>query len=472
MNPERPRAWLWPVVVALLAGCAAPPPPMPAAPAAPVAFSREAVAPTAPPPAAGAWWSVFADPQLDRLVARAAESSTSVQQAAARLAQARAAAKAAGAARAPQATLSAGAQRQGGPLINAAGASGNLFDVGASVAWEVDVAGRLSQAEQAAALDLRAREALLREARLLLQAELVRHYFALRAADQEAALQQADLQALRETLRLVERRRAAGLAPEQEVARARTEIGAAEAEALQLNARRESLEHAIAYLAGTPAGDLRVEGSAAPFAPPAVPAGIPAAVLARRPDVAAAEFELQAARARVGAAGHLWAPDFSLTASGGQASSQLGDLLRSAARSWGLGALLALPLFDGGRREARLEAAQADLDLAAATWRDKVLAALREVEDQLSALHWLAREAEALAATQEDAQRAATLAQSRYERGLTSQLEVLDAQAAARRLRHGQLRVQAARQQATVALIRSLGGGWGPDTLTTARLER
>lgn len=455
-------------LAALLAGCAAPLPPAPAAPPVPATFAREVDA-AASPQAAG--WAVFADPALDRLLARAAEGSTSLQQAAARLAQARAAAKAAGAARLPQAGLAAGAARQGGPLINAAGASGNLFELGASVGWELDVAGRLSQAGQAAALDLRAREALLHEARLLLQSELARDYFALRAADQQAALQQADLQALRETLRLVERRRAAGLAPEQEAARARSELGAAEAEALQLGARREALEHAIAYLAGTHAADLRVEVNTAPFATPTVPAGIPAAVLARRPDVAAAELSLQAARARVGAAGNLWAPDFSLTASGGQASSQLADLLKSAARSWSLGALLALPLFDGGRREARLEASQADLDLAAATWRDKVLGALREVEDQLSALHWLAREAEALAAPQEDARRAAALAQSRYDRGLTSQLEVVDAQAAARRLNHAALRVQVARQQATVALVRALGGGWGPEATRVARKE-
>lgn len=448
-------------VAAALAGCASPLPGAPAAPPLPAAFAREAPGPAVPAvPAGGAWWAVFGDPVLDRLVARAAEANTSVQQAAARLAQARAAAKAAGAARLPQAALSAGAQRQGGPLINAAGGSGNLFEAGASVGWEVDVAGRLSHAADAAALDLRARESLLRQARLLMQSELAQAWFALRAADQEAALQQADLQALRETLRLVERRRAAGLAPEQEVARARTEVGAAEAEMLPLKARREALEHTIAFLAGTPVAELHLEGNAAAFATPAIPAGIPAAVLARRPDVAAAELELQAARARVGAAGNLWAPDFSLTAGGGQASSQLGDLLKSAARSWSLGALLALPLFDGGRREARLDAAQADLDLAAATWRDKVLAALREVEDQLSALHWLAEETNALAAPQEDARRAAALAQSRYERGLTSQLEVLDAQAAARRLRHTALRVQAARQQATVALIRALGGAW------------
>ncbi len=184
-------------------------------------------------------------------------------------------------------------------------------------------------------------------------------------------------------------------------------------------------------------------------------------VLARRPDVAAAEQGLQAARARVGAAGNLWAPVFSLTAGGGQASVELGDLIKTAARSWTLGALLSLPLFDGGRREARLDAAQADLQLAAVQYREQVLVALREVDDQLSALRWLGEQAGALQATQDDADRAAALAQSRYERGLTSQLEVLEARTAAQRHRHAALQVQAARQQATVALVRALGGGWG-----------
>lgn len=449
-------------LVAALTGCATPLPPLPAGPAAPSGFARDASAiTTATAAAPAAWWSVFADPVLNGLIERAADANTGVQQAAARLAQARAAATAAGAARAPQLALNAGASRQGGPLVNAAGASGNLFEAGASLAWEVDVAGRLSHAERAATLDVQARQSLLRQARLLMQAEMAQHYFALRAIDQERALRQTDLAALRETLRLVERRRGAGLAPDQEVARARAEVGAAEAETLALQRRREALEHALAFLAGTHAGELRIANNAAPFQLPVVPAGIPAAVLARRPDVAAAERGLQAARARVGAAGNLWAPAFSLTASGGQASIELGDLLKTAARSWTLGALLSLPLFDGGRREARLDAAQADLQLAAVQYREQVLVALREVDDQLSALRWLGEQAGALQSTQDDADRAAALAQSRYERGLTSQLEVLEARAAAQRHRHAALQVHASRQQATVALVRALGGGWG-----------
>ena len=460
------------LLAVMLAGCAAPLPPMPAVPAAPAAFARDAATGTAASPSDGAWWSVFGDPVLDGLIAQAADLNTGVQQAAARLAQAQAAARAAGAARRPQISAEAGASRQGGPLLNDAGASGNLFNAGVNIAWEVDVAGRLSHAERAAALDLRSREALLRQARLLMQSELAQNYFALRAADQERALRQADLQALRDTQRLVERRRAAGLVPEQEVARARAEVGAAEAEALALQRRREALEHAIAFLAGTHVGGVRVAENAAPFTLPVVPAGIPASVLARRPDVEAAEQALQAARARVGAAGNLWVPGFSLTAAGGQASLELGDLLKSAARSWSLGALLTLPLFDGGRREARLDAAQADLELAAASYREHVLVALREVEDQLSALRWLTEQAQVLQATQDDAARASALAQSRYERGLASQLEVLDARAAAQRHRHAMLQVQAARQQATVALVRALGGGWGPASRPMAMLGR
>lgn len=474
MNASRLVLLLWALPLTWLAGCATPLPASPELPAAPATFARAVEAPTstAAAPAGGAWWSVFADPVLEGLIDRAAEANTGVQQAAARLAQARAAATAAGAARAPQLALNAGASRQGGPLINAAGASGNLFEAGASLAWEVDVAGRLSHAERAATLDVQARDALLRQARLLMQAEIAQHYFALRAVDQERALRQADLATLQETQRLVERRRAAGLAPEQEVARARAETGAAEAEMPALHRRREALEHALAWLAGTHPGALRIAANTAPFRLPVVPAGIPAAVLARRPDIAAAEQGLQAARARVGAAGNLWAPGFSLTAGGGQASVELGDLIKTAARSWTLGALLSLPLFDGGRREARLDAAQADLQLAAVQYRELVLVALREVEDQLSALRWLGEQASALRVTQDDADRAAALAQSRYERGLTSQLEVLDARAAAQRHRHAALQVQAARQQATVALVRALGGGWGPAPAATAMLAR
>jgi len=188
---------------------------------------------------------------------------------------------------------------------------------------------------------------------------------------------------------------------------------------------------------------------------------VPSTVLARRPDVAAAQRSISAAQARVGVAQAAWFPSLSLTADGGYASPQLGDLFKWSARSWGIGALLSLPLFDGGRRAAGVQNAQAELDIALASYRQQVLVAFKDVEDQLAALRLLAEQSQAQARAVESAARATTLSGSRYRNGYVSQLELLDAQRSELRNRRQALQVQATQYQATVGLIRALGGGWG-----------
>jgi multidrug efflux system outer membrane protein len=183
-------------------------------------------------------------------------------------------------------------------------------------------------------------------------------------------------------------------------------------------------------------------------------------VLARRPDVSAAQSEILAAQARVGVAKAAWFPNISLTASGGYASPELGDLFKWSARAWGVGALLSLPVFDGGRRAAGVESAQAQLEGAAAAYRGQVLVAFKEVEDQLSALRLLDEQSEAQARAVKSAVRATQLSESRYRNGMDSQLELLDARRSELRNRRQALQVKASQYQATVALIRALGGGW------------
>jgi multidrug efflux system outer membrane protein len=195
-------------------------------------------------------------------------------------------------------------------------------------------------------------------------------------------------------------------------------------------------------------------------APPRIPAGVPATVLARRPDVSAAQSGLLAAQARVGVARAAWFPNLSLTAAGGFASPELGDLFKWSARAWSVGALLSLPIFDGGRREAGVNSAQAQLEGAAASYRGQVLTAFREVEDQLSSLRLLQEQAQAQARAVTSASRATVLSESRYRNGMDSQLELLDARRSELRNRRQALQVRAGQYQATVALIRALGGGW------------
>lgn len=184
-------------------------------------------------------------------------------------------------------------------------------------------------------------------------------------------------------------------------------------------------------------------------------------MLARRPDVAAAQASLLAAQARVGVAQAAWFPSVSLTAAAGFASPDIGDLFKWSARAWGVGALLSAPLFDGGRREAGLQGAQAQLDAAAASYRGQVLNAFREVEDQLSALRLLADQSLAQGRAVSAAKRASAISETRYRNGLVSQLELLDARRNELLNRRQAQRVESARQQATVLLIRALGGGWG-----------
>jgi multidrug efflux system outer membrane protein len=270
--------------------------------------------------------------------------------------------------------------------------------------------------------------------------------------------------AYRDTLELTERRYMAGDVAELDLARSRTEVATTEAQALALDRRRANYEHALAVLLGeVPSGFALAEidwsGS-----PPRIPPGVPSTVLARRPDVAAAQKAMLAAEARLGVAQLAWLPDFSLTAGGGFASTDLGDLFKRSSKAWGIGALASLPLFDGGRRTAGVARANAEWDEVAADYREQVLVAFKEVEDRLSELRLLSEQAGAQSRAVESATRATTLSASRYRNGYVSQLELLDARRSELSNRRQALEVRSAQYQATVGLIVALGGGW--DTTT------
>jgi len=453
-----------PLLAALvLAGCASVPVSEPhALPATPAAFRHgpQDLAPAAVAQADGAWWKAFADPQLDALTERALAHNTSLQLAAARLAQARALLKSADANRAPQLGANAGAGRQGGDAARAAGTAGTVYTAGLTASYELDVMGRLSKASQAAALDAKASEALLASARLLVQADVAQSYFALRALDAERALVRETVAAYQDTLKLTERRYAAGDIAELDVVRVRTEVAATESQALALDRRRAELEHALAVLVGElPSGLSLAEGQWAE-ALPVIPAGVPGSVLARRPDVAAAQARVAAAQARLGVAQTAWFPSLSLTATAGGASPELSDLFKTSAGLWGINALLNLPIFDGGRREAGVQSAAAEADAAAAGYREQLLQAFKEVEDQLSGLQLLSAQARVQALAVNSASRALALSDSRYRNGLVSQLELLDARRSELANRRQALQVRAAQYQSTVGLIKALGGGW------------
>jgi multidrug efflux system outer membrane protein len=408
----------------------------------------------------GMWWKAFSDPVLDDLVERAGRSNTNIQIAGARLAQARALVRAANAGLFPQLGVRTGVTRQGGPLINAAGGEGTLITAAADFSYELDLFGRLNEGRRAAGLDAESRAALLRSAQLLVQADVAQTYLALRALDAERALIRGTVNAYRETLQLTERRFQAGSVAELDVVRVRSEVAAIESEALVLDRRRAELEHALAVLAGEVASTFTLADAEWSTALPVIPAGVPSTVLTRRPDVSAAQRAVQAAQARLGIAKTAWFPSLSLTASGGYASPQIGELFAMSMRAWSIGALLALPIFDGGRREAGVQSASAELDAAFASYREQVLVAFRDVEDQLSSLRILGEHAGVQSRAVASASRATVLSESRYRSGLGSQLDVLDARRSELRNQRTALQVRAAQYQATVGLVRALGGAW------------
>ncbi len=444
-----------------LAGCAGETPVPGGLPTAPAAF-READPSGATPPPPAAWWTVFRDPGLDALVQRATAQNWTVKRAAAQLARARAAARSGWAARMPRIGAGLNATRQDGPLTNAAGTSGPLYVASANLSYEVDLFGRLARESEATRLDAQESEHLLRGALLLVQADTAETWFALQSLDQERALLREAAAARAKSAALTQGMVRSGLAPELALTRLQAEAEATAAEALTLDRRRAELEHALAVLAGEAASTFEIPPAQRTAVLPVVPPGLPATVLARRPDVGAAQQAMLAAMQRVGVARDSWLPSLTLTASGGLASADVGSLLRASAGATALGSLLSMPILDF-ERGARVDAANAALDAAAATYAQTVLTAIRDVEDQLSALSILAQQEAVLDAANAAARRTSALVASNHRNGLASQLELLDAQRTELRDRREALRVRAARYQATVGLIRALGGGWAPD---------
>jgi multidrug efflux system outer membrane protein len=449
----------------ILAGCATAPAIDPSTlPSAPVSFKegdgRWTLAAPAVAQARGEWWKAFNDPVLDDLVERANRSNASIQVAAGRLVQARALARSTEADRAPQVGVGAGVNRVGGIVNGTAGPARTLGFAAANFSYELDLFGRLSRTTDAAKLDVLAREGLLQSTRLLIQAEVAQTYLAIRALDDERALVRSTVGAYQATLDLTQRRFRAGDVAELDVSRAATEVAATESDALALDRRRAELEHRLAVLVGEVSSGFSVHVAKWDTALPVIPAGVPGTVLTRRPDVSAAQNTMLAAQTRVGVAKAAWFPSVALTATGGYASPELGDLFKWTARAWGVGALLSLPVFDGGRREAGILNARGEMDVEVARYREQVLVAFRDVEDQLSSLRLLAEQSDAQARAVTAATRTTTLSDARYRNGFVSQLDLLDARRSELRNRREALQVRSAQYQATVGLVRALGGGW------------
>jgi outer membrane protein, multidrug efflux system len=421
----------------------------------------------------GEWWRVFNDPALDRLEDDATRANQNLQAAAARVAQARALVGVAQADRWPQVDVGFGPSRSHLSPVALGLSQGiretpttTIWRALGSVSYEADLFGRVSNSVSAAQGDAQAAEATYLSVLLALQADTATFYFALRQTDAELVILRDTVRLREESVELLQRRFDAGEIGELDLARAKTELATTRSEAVGLERNRADLEHSLAVLLGrAPAGfSLPPAPLPASGAPPAVPPGLPSALLERRPDIAAAQRAMAAANARIGVARSAFFPSLILTADGGFESSDLSNLFQWSNRTWLLGPLvgtiLTQTVFDGGRRQANLERTQGALAESVAEYRQRVLGAFAEVEDSLTALRVLADQGRYQDDAVVSSQRAAQISRSRYDAGMVSYLDVIDAQRTLLSAQREATQIRGARSVSTVALVRALGGGW------------
>jgi NodT family efflux transporter outer membrane factor (OMF) lipoprotein len=406
----------------------------------------------------GPWWELFQDPSLNDLAAQVEVSNQNVAAAVARYAQARALVAEQRASLFPTVSLDVGANRSGGGGNTPSRSS---YDLGIGASWEPDVWGRLRRGVESARAGQQASQADLQAAKLSAQGELTINYLNLRELDAQLALQQQTIEGFESSFRITQNRYNAGIVARTDVLQAETQLANAKAELLTLERQRATLEHAIAVLIGKAPSNFNLTPRPVwQGVVPDIPFDVPSTLLQRRPDVAAAERRAAQANEQIGIAQSAYYPSLRLSGSGGLAAASIGDLFSASALVWSLGASLAQTIFNAGATGARVEGARAGLDEAAARYRQTVLTAFQQVEDQLVASRILQQQ---LALRQQAAQAANLVEQqvlNRYKAGQVSFTEVVTAQVTAQNARRALVQAQSDRQVAAVALIQALGGGW------------
>jgi NodT family efflux transporter outer membrane factor (OMF) lipoprotein len=409
-----------------------------------------------------AWWSVYGDSFLDRLVQQADTANQDIQAAQARYRQARAAAQFARAGYAPvlDAGVSSGRDRsRSGNGISTA--TNHVAALQAS--WEPDLWGRVRRSVEAGEAQARASADDLAAARLSIQAQLVQDYLQLRVIDAERHLLDLTAKAYEKALALVNSQYRAGIAMRSDVALAQTQLQSTQAQSIDLQVQRAQLEHALAFLTGQAPASFgivpRDDGSLG-MQLPNIPPQVPSQLLQRRPDIAAAERRAAAANAQIGVAQAAYFPSVLLTASGGYSSNSFSDWISVPNRIWSLGAALAGTLFDGGARQAQSDSAIAAFDEATALYKRTVLGSFQEVEDNLAALRILDQEKAVQDAAVASAREAERVSLAQYRAGTATYTAVVTAQALSLGNQRSALQLQGRQLIATAALVTALGGGW------------
>jgi multidrug efflux system outer membrane protein len=449
----------------------------------PTGFASATTRPTTQPALGRDWWKLFGDPTLTKLEEDAVKANTDLQAAVARVAQARAAARVTQSQFYPVVTLDPSIQRSrsSGTLNNSSGQSitsnGTTVSRSSSssartttvaripfdVSYEVDVWGRVRRSVEASVAQVRANEDDYQVVLQTLQADVAQNYFTLRSLDAQAKILERNVESYRRQIELTETQHQAGLVGQTDVLQAQTLLNSTVAQQIDIRRQRADTEHALAILLGRPPSEVTVLNQPLDLVPPQVPAGLPAELLRRRPDVLLAEQNLVAANAQIGVATAAFYPTFRLTGSAGFESIDLAHALDWESRVWSIGPSVSFPIFNGGQLQANLDQTRARYEELSATYRGSVLTAYRDVEDSLTDLHLRADAAHAQNQAVQYAREYLRLSEVQYRGGLATYLQVIDAE---RTLLTNELtaaQILEQRMISTVLLIKSMGGGWDVD---------
>jgi len=419
------------------------------------------------------WWSVYEDPVLDGLEKQIDISNQTLKASEAAWRQAVAVANVAGAGLYPTINATANASRSRGAVSSASSATSNAvgktrqrppafnsFSLVGGASWDLDVWGKIRRTIESDVASARASEATLAAARLSAQATLATDYVQLRVADEQIQLLAETVEGYQRSLQITENQYKVGVVAKSDVISAETQLEGAHSQQIGLGVQRATLEHAIAVLVGKPPADFSIERAPFGTAVPVAPAGVPSSLLERRPDIAEAERKMAAANAQIGVAQAAYYPNLTLSATFGFTSDVLAGLIKEPNNTWSLGASAADAIFDFGARRFQVDAARAAYDGTVANYRQTVLAAFQQVEDELAALRILEQQYTVADQTVKSANEAVRLTLNQYKAGTVAYTAVVTAQATALTDAQALLNVRQSRLVASVVLIQALGGGW------------
>jgi NodT family efflux transporter outer membrane factor (OMF) lipoprotein len=411
------------------------------------------------------WWTLYGTPELDDLVQRLIAGNPSLASALANYAQALALRDQARAGLFPSLNANASVVRAEGsrnaPLSSPS--APHYYDentVGGSISYELDLWGRIRNEVVAGKANAAAAAADLENARLSLIAQLVDDYVQLRGLDRESAILDDTVKAYARARSLTDQRHSVGIAAGLDVAQADTQLDAARSQAAQVLSQRALMEHAIAALIGVPASNFSIPSAIVDLRLPPIPSDVPATLLQRRPDIAAAQRRMIAANANIGVARAAYFPSLTLGAQGGYQSTSFSNWLSAPSSFWAIGPNALLTVFDGGLRRAQVAQARAEFDTTAADYRGTVIGAFQQVEDSLAQLNHYDEAARQEKAAVEAAQRTLNLSMALYVQGAADYLTVVTSQTALLTAQLQALGLDTLQLQASVELVRALGGGW------------